>query len=82
MGRGQLEVVGGPEEGTEAEKFTEATGIQVRVTFTGKVCPAQLVFIMFHLLFPRHRGHEEHGAALWGSEGRRGPRLHPRHPEM
>ena len=37
MGRGQLEVVGGPEEGSEAEKFSEATGIQVRVTFTGKV---------------------------------------------
>ena len=36
-GRGQLEVVGGPEEGSEAEKFTEATGIQVKVTFTGKV---------------------------------------------
>ena len=36
-GRGQLEVVGGPDEGSEAEKFTEATGIQVKVTFTGKV---------------------------------------------
>ena len=37
-GRGHLEVVGGPEEGSEAEKFTDATGIQVKVTFTGKVC--------------------------------------------
>ena len=36
MGRGQLEVVGGPDEGTEAEKFSEATGIQVRVTFKVK----------------------------------------------
>ena len=40
MGRGRLEVVGGPEEGSEAEKFNEATGIQVKVTFTGKVCSA------------------------------------------
>ena len=36
-GRGQLEVVGGPNEGSEAEKFTEATGIQAKVTFTGKL---------------------------------------------
>ena len=40
MGRGQLEVVGGPDEGSEVEKFTEATGIQVKVTFTGKVYSA------------------------------------------
>ena len=52
MGRGRLEVVGGPEEGSEAEKFAEAAGIQVKVTFTGKVCSAFLSFLFISISVP------------------------------
>ena len=36
-GRGELLLVGCPDEGSEMEKFSEATGIQVMVTFAGRV---------------------------------------------
>ena len=34
-GRGELILVGCPDHGNEMEKFSEATGVQVRVNFTG-----------------------------------------------